>query len=434
MTAARLRHMGVPRAARDGLAAFDALAASGAIRVVDGDARAPIAPHSSGNVFRVAVGVTGAPVSDDWSAFGQRHHWFGKKPQTVTSGAHLFVLAVDRWRSAVVGLYEAVSAGADRLRDSPDPDSWPWALGVRPLAAIPPPEAHRVSGQTGPQSGLPERIYDGAALPLLDAAVADSPPPPGPDTPEQWVQELEPEDVAHDVLEAVASLGRDARRPAAIERTIEIGGWSAEELDARAWYTGSGVTSHIKHIVGKALDREHGTTKRLVRQYGGSPYALDDRRDVTLGVAYRRASDRAEAALGGDAHLVDIAALEKATRRHMQLQDRLADALRARGVEPRSPGSWEPQFDLACSHAGTTYVVEAKTGDPVTAQQVRIGAGQVLEYCQLARRAGTSDVRPVLLLEAEPPDPWRELSETLGIVIVRADDLEHTLAAVLDNP
>ncbi len=77
---------------------------------------------------------------------------------------HLFVLAVDRWKSAVVGLYETVTAGAAKLPDSPDQTRWPWALGVRPLAAIPPPEATRVEGQVGPQSGLPAHVSDAAHI------------------------------------------------------------------------------------------------------------------------------------------------------------------------------------------------------------------------------------------------------------------------------
>lgn len=431
MSTARLRHIGVQPSARTRRAEFDALVSSGAL-TIDQDgatARALITPHPSGNIFRVAVGVTGDSVDEGWSTFDQRYHWFGKKPQAVTSGAHLFVLAVDRWRSAVVGLYETVSAGADKLPHSPDPERWPWAVGVRPLAAIPPPQAAGVEGQQGPQSGLPEHIYDEAALPQLYAAVAASPPPPGPRTPEQRVQELEPEDVADDVLKAVASLGKQARRPAVLDRAVEIGGWTEEELAARAWYTGSGSTSHVRHIIDKALDYEHVVTRRLVRDHGSSPYVIADTEKVQVGVAYRRAGDRKPAAVD-EAHIVDIAALDKATRRHMQLQDRLADELLERGVEPRSPGSEEPQFDLVFEHAGVAYVVEAKTGDPVVSQQVRIGVGQVLEYCHLARGAIAADVRPVLLLEAEPPDPWQGLSKDLGITILRADDLQRSLAVL----
>jgi hypothetical protein len=100
----------------------------------------------------------------------------------VAKGTHLFALAVDRWRSAVVGLYEAMSSGAERLPGSPDPERWPWALAVKPLSAISPPDAIRIDGFYGPQNGLPTVIPDEEILSTLYNAIADSPPPPGPRT------------------------------------------------------------------------------------------------------------------------------------------------------------------------------------------------------------------------------------------------------------
>ncbi len=168
----------------------------------------------------------------------------------------------------MVGLYETVSAGADRLPDSPDPERWPCALGVRPLAAVPPPVAQRFPGQQGPQSGLPERVYDQVAIRRMYAAVAQSSPPPGPRTLEQRVHQLDRADVGEDVLDAVKLLGRDARRAAVVETALELGEWSADELAARAWYTGWGARSHIRHLVLSALNYEHAIG-RLRRQHGG---------------------------------------------------------------------------------------------------------------------------------------------------------------------
>ena len=249
---------------------------------------------------------------------------------------HLFGLAVDRWKSAVVGLYEAVTPGADRLPDSPDTERWPWALGVRPLAAIPPPEAERVEGQQGPQNGLPAHVSDPEAVERLYEAVAASPPPPGPQTLEQRVQELEWQDVAPDVLEAVRSLGNQTRGPEVISRAIELGGWTQGELNARAWHTGSGVVRHIDRIMRQALEFELGLTKRLQRTHGvysvtGHPAGAG------FGVAYRRANDGKPAEREPPELLVDLAELDRATERHMDLQDRLADALRERDLEPPTP-------------------------------------------------------------------------------------------------
>jgi hypothetical protein len=342
------------------------------------------------------------------------------------------VLAVDRWKSAVVGLYEAISAGAQKLPNSPDPTRWPWALGVRPLAAIPPPEAKQVEGQTGPQSGLPARIPDEDTMARLYGAVADSPPPPGPQTLEQQVQELEWQDVFPDVLEAVANLGGNAREPDVIALALELGGWSTEHLEAPAWYTGSGVESHIELIVGRALLSETGTKGLFDRIHG--VYSLKASATANgFGVAYRPAgSDPADAEELPE-HLVDLAKLDRATKRHMDLQDRFAQALRDRGIEPLSPGSWQPQFDVAFEHAGKRFVVEVKSGDPVSAQQLRLGTGQLLEYCYLLRNEEPDAVQAVLLVESAPPSPWSSVVQAVGIQMLQANELDESLSAMLSG-
>lgn len=431
---ARLRRMGLGIAgdpeARPTRRQFEDLLKAGALRI-DEEAKGVVLPHSSGNVFRVAVGVTGWPIAETWSAFDQRYQWFGKPPRNVTSGVHLFVLAVDRWKSAVVGLYEAVSAGAAKLPNSPDPDRWPWALGVRPLAAIPPPLAERVDGQIGPQSGLPQRVSDPGARASLYQSIAASPPPPGPTELEQRVQELEWRDVVPDVLEAIHGLGGEARGPEVIARALELGEWNAEELAARAWYTGGGVDSHVEHVLNQVLRFEQGA-KGTLRQVHGvySLRGMDE--GMGFGAPYRPAAH--EHPPGADElplHLVDLAELDRATKRHMHLQDRLADLLRERGIEPRSPASWQPKFDLAFEHGGKRFVVEVKSGDPVGAQQARLGAGQVLEYRHLLGDGGSTEVEPVLLFEAEPPYPWAALAVEFGLRLLRDDRLEESLAALL---
>jgi hypothetical protein len=248
---------------------FEQQLADGDIVVESSDhPTARITPHRSVNqIFRVAVGVTGRPVPAGWNAFERRYQWFGKPPKQVTSGAHLFVLAVDRWKSAVVGLYQAVSPGAVKLPGSPDENRWPYALGVRPLAAISPPAAVRVDGQRGPQSGLPEHVTNPDAHRRLYAAVADSLPPPGPHTLEQRVQELEPIDIEPDILCAVRALGKDARRGAIVDCALELGQWVDSELAARAWYTGMGPDSHIENVTVNALRLAEG--KRLVTKLHG---------------------------------------------------------------------------------------------------------------------------------------------------------------------
>lgn len=432
---ARLRRMGLGIADGPGgvptLERFEHLLGVGEL-TIDRGVAATLQPQLS-NVFRVAVGVAGWPVPETWSAFDQRYQWFGKALQSITSGSYLFVLAVDRWKSAVVGLYEAVSPGAARLPGSPDPERWPWAVGVRPLAAIPPPLAERVDGQIGPQSGLPSSVRDPDALERMYRAVSASPPPPGPTNTEQRVQELEWRDVAPDVLEAVTSLGGEARGPEIVSRAIELGEWSEQELAARAWYTGSGVDSHVGHVLGQVLLFEQGANGALRQVHGR--YSLTE--EITrggFGVVYRPAAEGQppkEDEL--PTHLVDLSELDRATERHMSLQDRLADVLRGRGIEPRSPASWQPKFDLGFEHEGRQFVVEVKSGEPVSMQQARLGAGQVLEYRHLLADNGASQVEGVLLFEAAPPYPWPALAKALGLKLLRADQIAQSVSAMLDD-
>lgn len=320
----------------------------------------------------------------------------------------------DGWRRQVAGL-----AGHGAV-----------AVGAWPLAAIPPPEADRVDRQQGPQNGLPARISDAGDIERFYQAVAASPPPPGPQTLEQRVQELDWQDVTPDVLESVSSLGKHARAPAVIARAIELGGWTREELNARAWHTGSGVVSHIEHIVLHALQRELGLTMRLRQIHG--VYSLTEPTDAGgFGVTYRRANATKPAERELQAHLVDLSELERATERHMNLQDRLADVLRGRGIDPRSPGSGQPEFDLAFEHDGERFVVEVKSGDPVSPQQIRLGTGQILEYCHILRNTDAdAPVHAVLLIEAEPPYPWSPLANAIGVRLLRADELEASLTAL----
>jgi hypothetical protein len=391
-------------------------------------------------VFKVSIGVHDHPVEATWWAFHQRYQWLGRPPQHVTSGDHLFALAVDRWGSAVVGLYEAVSPGAQALPGSPNPQRWPLALGVRPLAAILPPDGDRIPGCYGPQNPVPERVYSTEHQTALYAAVRDSPPAPAPTSVAGRVQEVQWQDVGDDVVQAVYELGSKAHHAAVLDRAIEIGGWNEAELGVLAWYTSANAeNSHIRNVVGRAIGYEYSSTRRIGRNYGNGPYHVIG--DYTapgtgFGAPYRPVGGREPTHPNDAVHMVDLAALETGTARHMDLQDDLAAALLARGVQPRRPIGSQPVFDLAFEHGGARYVVEVKSGDPASSQQVRYGVGQVLEYTHLLNQQGAMidvavPVIPVILIESAPPAPWTQLTQQLGVRVLIATDLDSGLDALL---
>ncbi len=120
---------------------------------------AEIAPHPFGRVFTAGVGLGDDPVEDDWSADEYEHVWFTRRSLQLSRGDHLFVLGAGR-HSAVLGLYEVTSAGTSRTPPNPfQPERWPFAIGVRALAAVPPLEASPVPDVIAPR-GMAHHIDD----------------------------------------------------------------------------------------------------------------------------------------------------------------------------------------------------------------------------------------------------------------------------------
>jgi hypothetical protein len=128
-----------------------------------------VEPHPHGRVFTAGVGLGHDPVGDDWDAFDSEHLWFAKPPHQVCRGDHIFALGAGR-RSAVLGLFEVTSGGPIRLDNPWDPERWPWAISVRPVAAVPPPVAKRVDGVVAPRATA-ARVWEEADQAALYAAL-----------------------------------------------------------------------------------------------------------------------------------------------------------------------------------------------------------------------------------------------------------------------
>jgi hypothetical protein len=241
-------------------------------------------------------------------------------------------------------------------------------------------------------------------------------------------------EVGDDIVQAVYELGRDARAPAVLERAQELGEWSDDELAARAWYTGAGDPSHVRNVLRRALQMEQSARGRIGRTHGSGPFHINGEYEpphTGFGIPYRPASGRTATQPDDAPHLADLSALDAATARHMRLQDQLADSLTARGLKPLSPGPADPAFDLAFQYDGCRYIVEVKSGSPVSPQQVRLGVGQILEYAHLIG-ASDDDVVPVILIESSPPGSWTELAAKLGIRLVRADKIAESLDSLMN--
>ncbi|HMJ33162.1 MAG TPA: hypothetical protein VK501_04520 [Baekduia sp.] len=131
-----------------------------------------VASHPHGRVFTAGVGLGTEPVGDDWNAADSQHLWFTQRSLTLSRGDHVFALGAGR-KSVVLGLFEVTSGGTERTPVNPwDPTRWPWAIAVRPLAAVPPPIAHAVPGLTAPR-GTANAVGEKATRDALYAVVRE---------------------------------------------------------------------------------------------------------------------------------------------------------------------------------------------------------------------------------------------------------------------
>jgi hypothetical protein len=129
--------------------------------------------HPFDRVFVAGVGLGHDPVDDGWTAFDQEHLWFATPPRQVSTGDHVFALGAGRG-SAVLGLYEVTRGGPLQRPPNPwDAERWPWNIGVRALATVPPPVAERVNGVRAPRSTA-ARVREPAQIAALYDAIDDS--------------------------------------------------------------------------------------------------------------------------------------------------------------------------------------------------------------------------------------------------------------------
>jgi hypothetical protein len=109
--------------------------------------------------------------------------------------------------------------------------------------------------------------------------------------------------------------------------------------------------------------------------------------------------------------------MERASRSHRALQNKVARWLRDRGVAPISPTE-PPFFDVGWWDEGVFWIVEVKSLHAQNeSHQIRLGLGQVLDYAhQLARRGVTA--RAGLAVEREPiGHHWVELCRDHGVIL-----------------
>lgn len=113
---------------------------------------------------------------------------------------------------------------------------------------------------------------------------------------------------------------------------------------------------------------------------------------------------------------IDPNLVDRGLRGHAATQNALAEFARHLQASPRSPGPREPQYDLAWTLNGVTFVAEVKSLTKENEErQLRLGLGQVLRYAHILGSGATSCI-PVLAVERRPVDEsWESLCTSLGV-------------------
>lgn len=121
---------------------------------------------------------------------------------------------------------------------------------------------------------------------------------------------------------------------------------------------------------------------------------------------------------GISALAVDLSHLDAGTAAHEATAQGLRAHLALHGMEARGPARGAPLFDLGWVSNGVTHIAEVKSLTGASEdQQIRLGFGQLLDYCHQLRSVG-SELQPVLVLQHRPAsERWLGLAESEGIVL-----------------
>jgi hypothetical protein len=157
----------------------------------------------------------------------------------------------------------------------------------------------------------------------------------------------------------------------------------------------------------------------------GSPISIKEL-SKEFGREYRFADENTSVGQS-DPFSLDPALVERGLRSHATTQNALAEYLKERGHQPRSPGPDEPNFDLAWICDSWTWVAEVKSVTEANEEtQLRLGLGQLLRYQQAFHSRG--NVRAVLVIERPPTDLcWETLCEELDILLIWPENWREKL-------
>lgn len=261
------------------------------------------------------------------------------------------------------------------------------------------------------------------------------------------------------VIDAALDLGGRPGRRQIIERAIELGGITDEELAVpthrarereqgwnavwgRLYYAIFAARERGEMRNGRTDDRQEVTFRGLDRAGDPTGYVeLDRRRRMSAGMPapgiprspelrpYKRKRSSTSSDLAAELALarIDLDDLDRRTRQHHELEHHVYERLCQLGWSGGSPpSSVEVPCDLVMCRDGQWLVVEVKTLGHMRSldrQQIRSGLGQVLSYRHLLRRHNRQ-TDAVIVVSAALDEPWPDVlaDVDVGVWWPGADD------------
>lgn len=127
--------------------------------------------------------------------------------------------------------------------------------------------------------------------------------------------------------------------------------------------------------------------------------------------------------------VVDPNELDRATRRHKEIQLTLQAVVIAAGHELKGGNSFA-DIDIGWQTGAGLVIAEVKTTtDKNQSRQLRLGLGQLLDYTN-ALSAEFAPVHGVLVTEHKPPERWIDLCQSHGIAVAWPPSFDGAFADV----
>lgn len=129
---------------------------------------------------------------------------------------------------------------------------------------------------------------------------------------------------------------------------------------------------------------------------------------------------------------VDLDKIDRSTRAHQEMCNRLARAVKDAGLDPLSPFSDGLAYDLAWMRDERLWVVEVKSiSGKSERQQIRLGLGQVIDYRTSLRKLGF-DVQSVVAVTGMPSNPhFEEMCDQAEVILCSPKSFRTALSLEL---